>query len=160
MIHTRQEDVNAAMRKLEELQKGVSTAQISYDRLKTQRGMLVESEGAARHVLEAASSEQLKGVFDGTFINSANDLINLFRELDAGDLWGIPQRQQDINAAGRKLGILQNQISEAEARHERAKRLDGIRQATIQKTAGALSELAQPEIQGKLGNDGFAVSQA
>ena len=106
---------------------------------------------------QAASSEELKGVFDETFINSANDLINLFRELDAGDLWGIPQRQQDINAAGRKLGILQNQISEAEARHERAKRLDGIRQATIQKTAGALSELAQSEIRGKLGNDGLAV---
>ena len=145
------------MHKLEELQKRVSEAQARYDRLKIQHRLLVEREVAAKGVLEAASSDELKGAFDKEFTNSANELIDRFRELERMDLWIIPQRQEDIDAANWKLAILQNQVSDAEARYDRAKRLDSIRQATLQRTAAVLSELAQPEIRGKLGNDGLAL---
>jgi hypothetical protein len=121
------------------------------------RRMLVESEDAARRVLKAAASEELKGAFDEEFRNSTNELINRFRDLESSDLWLIPQKQEDIDAARRKLGVLQNQITDAGARYDRAKKLDGMRQASIQKIAAALSELAQPDIRGKLGNDGLAV---
>jgi hypothetical protein len=57
----------------------------------------------------------------------------------------------------RKLGELQNRVSDAGARYERAKKLDVTRQDTIQKTATTLSEFARPEIRGKLRNDGLAV---
>ena len=55
------------------------------------------------------------------------------------------------------IGTLENRVSDARARYDRAKQLDGMRQSYHAKIAAALSELAQPEIRGKLGNDGLAM---
>jgi peptidoglycan hydrolase-like protein with peptidoglycan-binding domain len=111
VIRARQEDVDAAMRTLKELQNGLSEAKTNYERLQTQRRMLVEDERAARDVLAAASSEELKGGFDQAFVNSTNELTVRFENLQSGDLWLLPQRQEDIETARRKLGVLQNQLS-------------------------------------------------
>jgi hypothetical protein len=121
------------------------------------RQKLVESEGAARRVLDAANGEELKGAFDDEFRNSANGLLKHFRGLESSDLWIIQQKHEDIEVATRQLAMLQNQILDAEARYDRAKKLDSIRQPTNQKIARALSELAQPEFRGKLGKDGLSV---
>ena len=75
------------------------------------RRMLVENEGAARHVLDAAASEELKGAFDEEFRNSTNELINRFHEpWSRATLWVISKRQEEIDDARRKLGGLQNAI--------------------------------------------------
>ncbi len=58
------------------------------------------------------------------------------------------------------MGVLENQLSDARARYERAKRLDGMRRTVMQKTAGVLSEFTQLEKQGKLGNEGLTVIES
>ena len=157
VISKRQEEIDDARRKLGGLQNAIGSARSVKTQAEQTRRTLVENEGAARHVLDAAASEELKGAFDEEFRNSTNELINRFRDLESSDLWVISKKQEEIDDARRKLGGLQNQISDAGARYDRAKRLDGMRQTTMQKIGGALSELAQPEIRGKLGNDGLAV---
>ena len=54
------------------------------------RRMLVEREGAASRVLDAASSKELKGAFDEEFRKSVNELINRLRELEWERLMGDP----------------------------------------------------------------------
>ena len=144
---TRMQDIDSAIRSARSIKiKAEHTRQ-----------KLVEGEGAARRVMDAAASEELKGAFDEAFISSTNELINRFHELGSSDLWRIHTGQEDVDAAMGKLLDLENRVSDARARYEGAKRLDGVRQATMQKTAHALSELAQPEIRSKLGNDGLAM---
>ena len=109
------------------------------------RRILAENEGAARRVLDAANGEELKGAFDDEFSNSANELIDRFGALESSDLRVIATQQEDIEAARRKLAVLQNQILGAEAKYDRAKKLDVRRQVVLRKTAEALSELARPE---------------
>ena len=66
--------------------QGIDTAIRSARSTKAQaeqtRLMLVEREVAAKRVLDAASSEELKGAFDDEFRNSINELINRSRELE------------------------------------------------------------------------------
>ena len=154
-------DISAKLDMLASQMRDIDSAIDSARTMKTQaeqtRRKLVENEGAARRLLDRATSEELKGAFDQDFMNSTNELIAQFSEMGSGDLSGIHQRQEDIDAARRKLAVVQNQVLDAEARYHRAKSLDGKRQAIMQKIAGALSELEQPEIRGKLGNDGVAV---
>ena len=154
----RRGDVSAKLEiyatRIRDIDSAIRSARTVKTQAEQTRRMLVESEGVARRVLDAAASEELTGAFDDEFRNSTNELINRFSDLASSDLWVIPQRQEDIDAARRKLAVLENQISDAGARYDRAKKIDGMRQAVLQKTAGALSELAQPEIRGKLGNDG------
>ena len=121
------------------------------------RRMLVESANAGRRALDTASSEEFKGLFDEEFRNSAGDLINLFSELASNDLGVIQQKKEEIDVAKRKLAVLRDQVSDAEARYDRAKTLDSTRQATLQKISQALSEFGQPELRGKLGSDGIDV---
>ena len=68
--------------------------------------MLVENEGEARRYLERAASEELKGTFGEEFWNSTGELISQFTDLGSSDLAVIRQRQGDVDAARRKLGIL------------------------------------------------------
>jgi hypothetical protein len=143
--------------RIRDIDSAIGSARSMKTQAEQTRRMLIESEGAARRVLDAAASEELKGAFDEEFRTSTNELINRFRDLESNDLRIIPQRQEDIDAARRNLAVLENQISDGRAKYDRAKKLDGMRQVGMQKIAGALSELAQPEIRGKLGNDGLAV---
>jgi hypothetical protein len=145
IIATRKQDIDTAVRSAQSLKSQAEQT----------RKMLVASEGAARRVLDAASSEELNGAFDEEFRNSTNELIKHFGELGSGDLWAIRTRRQEIDTAGRKLGDLESKISDARARYDRAKQLDGERQAMMQKAAGALSEFQRPDIRDKLGNDGL-----
>ena len=79
---------------------------------------------------------------------STFDSVRLINRIDYSDT---------LAAADDALAKAQQFKNEAEARYNRAKQLDGTRQAMMKKMAGALSELEQPEIGGKLGNDGVAV---
>jgi hypothetical protein len=144
-------------RRIRDIDSAIGSARSMKTQAEQTRQMLVESGRAARRVLDAAASEELKGAFDEEFRNSTNELITHFSNLASNDLSVIRQRQEEIDTARGKLTVLDNQISDARVRYDRAKKLDGLRQGVMLKIAGALSELARPEIQAKLGNDGPAV---
>jgi hypothetical protein len=154
-------DISAKLDILTSRIQAIDSAIESARTMKTQaeqtRRILVENEGAARRLRDRATSEELKGAFDKDFVNSTDELIAQFSDLESRDLSSIHQAQEDIDTARRKLAVVQNQVLDAEARYDRAKGLDGRRQAIMQKIARALSELEQPEIRSKLGNDGVAV---
>ena len=147
---SRRGDVSAKLELFATQMKHISAAISSARSVKNQaeqtRRMLVDSEGEVKRVLKDASSEELKGVFDEKFINSISKLSTRFGRLASRELWALHEMRDEIDAAMRELGVLKNQISDAQARYERAKRLDGMRQANMQRIARALSEFAQPEI--------------
>ena len=75
--------------------------------------MLVDTEHAARRILESARSEKLKEAFDKELINSVDGLIIRSHELASSELWLLSERRADIAAAIRELDKLQNAIQKA-----------------------------------------------
>ena len=118
----------------------------------------MENEGAAKRVLGAATNVDLRPAFDEQFAKSTNELIDRFRELENIELWAIPERQEDITAATRKLEELQQQIPEAQARYDQAKRLDERRQSVIERLSVGLREFSQPENRDRLSTDGVRIA--
>jgi hypothetical protein len=49
------------------------------------------------------------------------------------DLWVLRERQGDVDAATRKLADLQKRVADAQAKYERAKQVDYMRQAITQR---------------------------
>jgi hypothetical protein len=155
-------DISAKLEILTTRTQDIETAVQSARSLKSQaeemRHMLVEDEGAARRILEAASSEELKGgAFDEPFITSANELIDRLHELQSVDLWALPQKRDDVATATRKLESLQDEVSDARAKYDRAQRLDDARRSIMQKLSKILSEFSRPEDRDKLSTDGLRV---
>ena len=107
-------------RRIRDIDSAIGSARSMKTQAEQTRRMLVESEGAARRVLDAAASEELKGAFDEEFRNSTNELITYFSDLGSSDLPVIRQRHEDIDTAKGKLAVLQDQISDARARYDRA----------------------------------------
>jgi len=98
------------------------------------RQMLLEREGAAQRVLETALTEELKAAFDADFVKSTEELITRFGELASTDLSVLRERQEDIDAATRKLADLQTQASGAQAQYERDRQIQALRQAIVERT--------------------------
>ena len=70
--------------------------------------------------MSAATSAELKPAFDEQFVQSVNDLIHRFDELETTELSLLRDRQQDIAGATRQLDELQRRISDAQARYDQA----------------------------------------
>jgi hypothetical protein len=141
-----------------DIDTAIAWARVEKSKAEQTRRMVVENEGAARRVLGAATSVDLRPAFDEQFAKSTNELIDRFRKLENIELWAIPERQEDIAAATRKLEALQQQISEVQTRYDKVKRLDERRQSVMQGLSAALREFSRPEIRDKLSTDGVRIA--
>jgi hypothetical protein len=117
---------------------------------------LVEEEEAARRVEEAASSPELNAAFGGGFTTAVKDLMSSLRELQSIDLWAIRDKQEDISVVARRLAALQQQVSEARARFDRAKTLDQMRRSAMLKLSDAVRQFSRPENRARLSPGGVA----
>jgi hypothetical protein len=154
-------DIAASLEIIATRIRDIDTAITSGRTVKSQaeltRRTLVENEGAARRVLEAATSADLTPAFDEQFVTSVKALVDQFRELDSIELWAIKERQVDIAAATRKLEELQQQVPDAQVRFDQATRLDGVRRSVILRLSAALSEFLRPQNHDKLSPDGLRI---
>ena len=144
--------------RIRDLDTALASARTTKSQAEQTRRLVVENEGAAKRVLGAATNVDLGPAFDEQFAKSTNELIDRFRELENIELWAIPERQEDITAATRKLEELQQQIPEAQARYDQAKRLDERRQSVIERLSVGLREFSQPENRDRLSTDGVRIA--
>jgi hypothetical protein len=108
-------DLQIIFTRLRDIESAIRAARTTKTEAEQTRRVLVDSEGATRRILEAAMSNELKKAFDVEFVNSSKELISRFRELESIDVWVLHTRQDDVDAAVRKLGELQNRVSDIKA---------------------------------------------
>ena len=103
-----------------DIDTAIASARAIKNKAEQTQHTLAENEGIAKRILDAATSADLKPAFDEQFVQSVNDLIHRFDELETTELSLLRDRQQDIAGATRQLDELQRRISDAQARYDQA----------------------------------------
>jgi hypothetical protein len=151
-------DLGTLETRIDNIDTEIKSAKTTKNQAEETKHTLVENEGAARRILQSATSADLRPAFDDQFAKSVNELIDRIRGLESIDLSAVRTKREDISAVSRKLTELQQQVSDAQSRFDQAKKIDDERQSVMQRLAAASQEFSRPENRKRLSRDGVRVA--
>jgi len=153
-IATRLDIISTGIR---DIDKAIEAARSAKEKNEQIRKSLLQDEGSVQRILARVAGAELKPAFDDQFANSAKQLIEKIRELTSLNLESIRDNHEEVATAKVKLEFLQKQVSEAQAKYDRAKTLDQLRLKVLQNASTTLNEFARPDYRNKLSADGVSV---
>ena len=143
--------------RISEIESTLNDARSQKARMEEKRLIITRHEVAARRILQTASRDELKGLFDEQFVKSATAVINRFAEFKSLDLWVLRDRQRELLATEQELDELEQRVAAAQAKYDRAAALDDKRRSILERSGKTLAYFSPPDVQGKLSGEGNAL---